>query len=381
VAAAVVAEKVAAATEELRHGRPVVLVDDLGRGGVGDIVFAAEFADADAVNLMIREAGGLVSVALPYGRCAELCLGPIGDGAELSSGGVPMVSIEAREGITTGISAADRARTIAVAADPASGPLDLVTPGHVMPLRARPGGLIERQSRVEASLYVTRAAGLRPAAALCEVVDRDGSLPTGAELEEWAAAHGVRTVPISAVYADCLERHGSPLLADQAEAGRQMRDVMGHFATGVAVITADGEAGPVGTTVNAITSVSLKPPLLLVCLAEDSETLAALRERGSFAVNLLTAEQRHHSDRFAIKGAASGAGEVEFGRHEIGLPFLPEALATIACGVEAIHPGGDHQIVVGEARAIWHGAPPAEPLLFYRGGYGRLHGAGVAADG
>ena len=130
---------------------------------------------------------------------------------------------------------------------------------------------------------------------------------------------------------------------------------------------------PVGTTANAISSVSLDPPLLLACLAKNSETLAAIRETGRFAVNILAAEQRHHSDRFAKKGAAVSAHEVEFDDHDFGVPILPGALATIVCEVEAIHAAGDHEIVIGDARHLYHREPGTEPLLFYRGSYSQLH--------
>ena len=122
-----------------------------------------------------------------------------------------------------------------------------------------------------------------------------------------------------------------------------------------------------------ISSVSLDPPLLLACLARSSETLAAVRESGRFAVNILAAEQRHHSDRFARKGSAVGADEVEFDDHEHGVPVLPGALATIACAVEAIYPAGDHEIVVGLAHHLEHREPGAKPLLFYRGAYSEIH--------
>jgi 3-hydroxy-9,10-secoandrosta-1,3,5(10)-triene-9,17-dione monooxygenase reductase component len=162
-------------------------------------------------------------------------------------------------------------------------------------------------------------------------------------------------------------------VAKPAEAGRLMRNVMGHFATGVSVVTArDGEGAPVGTTANAISSVSLDPPLLLACLARSSETLAAIRMSGSFAVNILAAEQRDHSDRFARKGEAVRSHEVEFAEHEHGVPVLPGALATIACTVESIYPAGDHEIVVGAARHLEHREPGAKPLLFYRGAYSEI---------
>ncbi|HEX4732548.1 MAG TPA: 3,4-dihydroxy-2-butanone-4-phosphate synthase [Solirubrobacterales bacterium] len=364
---------VASAAEELATGRMVLLRDDCERRGEGDLLVAAEFADAAAVNLMATEARGLVCLALSSERCRELGLEQIGNrGNHSSLGDSAMVSIEAREGVTTGISAGDRARTIAVAVDPASGPDDLVQPGHVFPLRARPGGVLERAGRTEAAVDLAGAAGLG-GGVLCQLMREDGHMATGEDLELFATRHGLAIVDVSAVVAH--RRAAEPAAtAEVAEAGRLMRDVMGHFATGVSVVTAREEGGaPVGTTANAVSSVSLDPPLLLACLANDSETMAAIRAGGRFAVNILAEDQRHHSDRFARKGEAVGAHEVDFDDHEIGVPVLPGALATIACEVEAIHPAGDHQIVVGEARHLDRREPATQPLLFYRGSYSQLH--------
>ena len=156
-----------------------------------------------------------------------------------------------------------------------------------------------------------------------------------------------------------------------------MRDVMGHFATGVSIVTArDGDGAPVGTTANAISSVSLDPPLLLACLARNSETLAAVRADGRFAVNILGDEQRHHSDRFAKKGEAVARPRGRVPRPRSRRADPAGALATIACEVEAIHPAGDHEIVIGHARHLEHRDPAREPLLFYRGPTRRLHDRG-----
>ncbi len=364
---------VALAADELAAGRMVLLRDDCERRGEGDVVIAADFADAQAVNFMATEARGLVCLALSTERCRELGLEQIGNRGNMSSlGDSAMVSIEAREGVTTGISAGDRARTIAAAVDPESGPEDLVRPGHVFPLRARPGGILERAGRTEAAVELAAVAGLRDAAVLCQVMREDGHMATGDDLELFAARHGLRVIDVSEVVEH--RRAAEPQAAAEAAAiGRRMRDVMGHFATGVSVVTARGEDGaPVGTTANAISSVSLDPPLLLACLARSSETLAAVRRSGRFAVNVLAAEQRHHSDRFARKGSAVGAHEVDFDDHDAGVPVLPGSLATIVCEVEAIHPAGDHEIVVGDARHLEHRDPGAEPLLFYRGSYTRI---------
>jgi 3,4-dihydroxy-2-butanone 4-phosphate synthase len=364
-------DPVSLAADELRAGRMVLLRDDTERAGEGDLLIAAQFADAEAINFMVTEARGLVCLALSTGRCAELGLEQIGNRGNSSSlGDSAMVSIEAREGVTTGISAADRAHTIAAAVDPASGPADLVRPGHVFPLRARPGGVLERAGRTEAAVELAEIAGLsRGGGVLCQVMREDGHMATGEDLDAFAVRHGLAILTVSDVVEN--RRAAQPdTAARQAETGRLMRDVMGHFATGVSVITArDGEGAPVGTTANAISSVSLDPPLLLACLARSSETLAAIRESGRFGVNILAADQRHHSDRFARKGEAVRSHEVEFHDPGHGVPVLPGALATIACRVEAIHPAGDHEIVVGLAHHLEHREPGARPLVFYRGSY------------
>jgi 3,4-dihydroxy-2-butanone 4-phosphate synthase len=372
VRTAATGDPVAIAVEELAAGRMVLLADDRERGGEGDLLVAAEFADAAAINLMTLEARGLVCLVLTAERCEELGLEQIGPrGNHSSLGDSSMISIEARVGVTTGISAADRARTIAVAVDPASGPEDLVRPGHVMPLRARRGGVLERPARIEAAVELATAAGLSGGAVLCQVMRDDGRMASGEDLEQLAEGHGLALLTVSEVVDH--RRAVEPAAAAPLDIGRLMRDAMGHFATGVSVVTARDPAGaPVGTTANAISSVSLDPPLLLACLARTSETLAAIRTGGRFAVNVLSADQRDHSDRFAKKGEAVRTHEVEWHDHDLGVPVLPGALATIACEVEAIHPAGDHEIVIGYARHLEHREPGARPLLFYRGAYSQL---------
>jgi 3,4-dihydroxy-2-butanone 4-phosphate synthase len=357
---------------DLAAGRMVVLCDDHDRGGEGDLLLAAEHAGAAEINFMAKEARGLICLALAAERADELGLTPIGTRGNSQLGEASLVSIEASAGVTTGISAADRARTIAVAVDPAAGAEDLVRPGHVFPLRARPGGVLEREGRVEAAVDLATAAGLRSAGVLCQLLRDDGRMARDEDLERFAARHGLAIVRVSEVVAHRrgLEPRPAPQVPDP---GRQMREVMGHFATGVTVVTARGADGAaVGTTANAISSVSLRPPLLLACLAEGSETLTAIRAGGRFAVNVLAKHQREHSDRFAAKGSAARPHEVDFEDHPLGVPVLPGALATVACEVEAIHPAGDHEIVVGAARSLARAEPGTEPLLFYRGAYSQL---------
>ncbi|HEY5334262.1 MAG TPA: 3,4-dihydroxy-2-butanone-4-phosphate synthase, partial [Solirubrobacterales bacterium] len=249
VRSAAAPDAVSLAAEELAAGRMVLLRDDCERRGEGDLLIAAEFADSAAVNFMATEARGLVCLALSTARCEQLGLEQIGNrGNQSSLGDSAMVSIEAREGVTTGISAADRARTIAVAIDPSAGPADLVRPGHVFPLRARPGGVLERPARIEAAVDLAREAGLGGAAVLCQVMRDDGRMALADDLEAFATRHGLLVLTVT----DVVERRRAATPAAPprpADTGRLMRDVMGHFATGVSVITArDADGAPVGTT-------------------------------------------------------------------------------------------------------------------------------------
>ncbi|MCW2994274.1 MAG: hypothetical protein JWQ18_1769 [Conexibacter sp.] len=153
---------------------------------------------------------------------------------------------------------------------------------------------------------------------------------------------------------------------------RDLRAAMGHFATGVAVVTAADAGGrPFGTTANAISSLSLDPPLVLACLRRESETLAALQATGRFAVNVLGAGQRELSDRFARRTAPDTWRGVAH-RLPDGVPVLHEAVATVECRVHEIADGGDHVIVIGRVVAAGHPDDHVEPLLFYRGAYAAL---------
>ena len=151
-----------------------------------------------------------------------------------------------------------------------------------------------------------------------------------------------------------------------------LRTAMGHFATGVAVVTAaDRDRRPFGTTANAISSLSLDPPLVLACLRRESETLGALRDTDRFAVNVLGADQRELSDRFARRTAPETWDGVAH-RLPDGVPVLDDAVATVECRVHEIADGGDHVIVIGQVVAVGHPESDVAPLLFYRGAYAAL---------
>lgn len=155
----------------------------------------------------------------------------------------------------------------------------------------------------------------------------------------------------------------------------ELREAMGYFATGVTVVTSVGADGePVGTTANAVTSLSLKPPLVLVCFDLNSSTLRAVRGHGAFAVNVLGRRQRHLSVNFARRGLAAVWDGVTHRRGPTGSPRLADVIAVIECTVEHAFPGGDHEIVIGRVRHVETSGEGAAPLLFWRGEYASVEG-------
>jgi 3,4-dihydroxy 2-butanone 4-phosphate synthase/GTP cyclohydrolase II len=188
---------VEAAIEDIRAGKFVVVVDDADRENEGDLTIAAQFATPDAINFMATHARGLICLCLTPERCDELGLRPMAENNEAPLQTAFTVSIEAREGVTTGISAADRSRTIQTAIDPNRGPTDLVHPGHVFPLRARPGGVLERTGQTEAAVDLARLAGLFPAGVVCEVMNEDGTMARVPDLAEFCEAHDVRMITVA----------------------------------------------------------------------------------------------------------------------------------------------------------------------------------------
>jgi 3,4-dihydroxy 2-butanone 4-phosphate synthase/GTP cyclohydrolase II len=185
------------ALEDIRRGRMVVVCDDESRENEGDLTMAAQFATPEAINFMAKEARGLICLALQPERCDELALDLMAAKNESPFQTAFTVSIEAREGVTTGISAADRARTIQVAIDPSSRPHDLVQPGHVFPLKAKDGGVLERAGQTEAAVDLARLAGLIPAGVICEVMNEDGTMARVRDLVPYCERHGLKMVTVA----------------------------------------------------------------------------------------------------------------------------------------------------------------------------------------
>jgi 3,4-dihydroxy 2-butanone 4-phosphate synthase / GTP cyclohydrolase II len=201
-------DTVEAAIQDIRDGRMVIVADDEDRENEGDLVCAASLITPAMINFMATHGRGLICVSLTAERADELDLRPMSDHNTEALGTAFTVSVDAaaRHGVTTGISAWDRAKTIQVALDPDSKPGDLRRPGHVFPLRARPGGVLRRVGQTEASVDLARLAGLPPAGVICEILNEDGTMARRPQLEEFAARHGLKFVTVAQIVAYRLQR-------------------------------------------------------------------------------------------------------------------------------------------------------------------------------
>jgi len=201
--------------EEIRRGHIVVLVDDEDRENEGDLIFAADFVTPEKINFLAKHGRGLICMPITAEHAHQLQLAPMTDKNRTVHGTNFTVAIEAAEGVTTGISAADRAHTIRVASRPHAKPSDLVHPGHVFPLVAAPGGVLMRAGHTEACCDLARLAGLNPAAVLCEVMNDDGTMARLPDLLPFAASHGLKVGTIAdlihyrAAHESMVERVGS----------------------------------------------------------------------------------------------------------------------------------------------------------------------------
>ena len=213
------------ALEDIRAGRMVILVDDENRENEGDLVLAAEKVTAEAVNFMVTHGRGLVCLTLTPEKVDELGLPQMSLSNQSPFQTAFTVSIEAREGVTTGISAADRATTILAAIRDGAGPRDLVVPGHIFPLRAKPGGVLARAGQTEGSVDLARLAGLKPAGVICEIMNDDGNMSRMPDLERFAGRHDLKIITVADIIA---YRLANELLVDLV-ARTKMPTSLGEF--------------------------------------------------------------------------------------------------------------------------------------------------------
>ncbi|MDE2335412.1 MAG: 3,4-dihydroxy-2-butanone-4-phosphate synthase [Rhodospirillales bacterium] len=225
--------------EEARQGRMFILVDDEDRENEGDLVVPAQFATPDAINFMARHARGLICLALTRHRVEQLHLPLMSASNGTRHQTAFTVSIEAREGVTTGISAHDRARTVAVAINPEAGPDDIVTPGHVFPLMAREGGALVRAGHTEAAVDIARLAGLNPAGVICEIMNDDGSMARLPDLVAFAQRHALKVGTIADLIA---YRRRTEKLVRRVQDGRLEHAIGGSWQVLVYASTVDDQA-------------------------------------------------------------------------------------------------------------------------------------------
>ena len=206
VAQAVKFAEIERSLRELRAGRMIVIADDEDRENEGDLVIAAEMVTPEAINFMATHARGLICLAMTGERLDQLELGPMVLHNTANLGTAFTVSIDARgRDVTTGISSYDRAQTIVAAVDPRTRPEDLARPGHVFPLRSRPGGVLARRGQTEASVDLARLAGLQHAAVICEIMNRDGSMARAFDLARFCEEHGFTMVTVAQLVCYRLE--------------------------------------------------------------------------------------------------------------------------------------------------------------------------------
>ena len=209
-----VEERFQRALEDIRLGRPVILVDDFDRENEADLIAAAETISVQTMALFIREGSGIVCLCLTDETLERLDLPQMVSTNESCFQTAFTVSIDARDGVTTGVSAQDRVKTIRAAVEPDAQPRDLVRPGHVFPLRAVPGGVLVRQGHTEGSVDLAVMAGMKPAAILCEITNPDGTMAKGGEVDEFAERHGLVMLSI----AELIDQHRNHAEICEAEA-------------------------------------------------------------------------------------------------------------------------------------------------------------------
>ena len=304
--------------EDLKNGKMVILVDEEDRENEGDLVMAADFITPEAINFMVTHARGLVCLTLTTERCEQLGLGMMASRNGSSFGTNFTVSIEAAEGVTTGISAADRAHTIKVAVDPNSTTMDLVSPGHIFPVRAVPGGVLIRAGHTEAGCDLTQMAGLHPASVICEILKPDGTMARLPDLMEFAKEHNLKIGTI----ADLIEYRSEHESMVVRLSERNLSTPWGEFravsymdkasgAPHIALVHGDIKPG------NEVL-VRVHEPVTMLDVLDTEDTshswgvasaLEAIKKADSGVMVMLNCDQAHSSAEVANQVASWGVAE------------------------------------------------------------------------
>ena len=317
---------------ELAAGRMVILIDDEDRENEGDLVLAADHVSPEAINFMAKHGRGLICLTLTRERCERLQLPPMASRNGTKHGTAFTVSIEAATGVTTGISAADRARTVQAAVAANATPADLVQPGHIFPLQAQDGGVLMRAGHTEAGCDLARMAGCSPAGVICEIMNDDGSMARLPDLEKFAAEHGLKIGTI----ADLIEYRARNESLIEVQAQRPLATRHGEFD---ALLFRDRTGGQHLAlrrgqwAADDAVLVRVHEPLSVLDLLENGagghswgvdEALGAIAEAGAGVAVLLNAGQEAESllGRFRCQQAAGPRGNMDLRTYGVGAQIL-----------------------------------------------------------
>ena len=308
------------AIAEIAAGRPVVVVDDEDRENEGDLVIPAQMATPDAVNFMAKHGRGLICLALTRERVEQLGLNLMEQRNSSRLETAFTISIESKEGVTTGISAPDRARTISVAIDPAKGAGDIQTPGHVFPLQARAGGVLVRTGHTEAAVDIARLAGLNPSGVVCEIMNEDGSMARRDDLIAFAQLHGLKIGMIADLIAyrlrhDRIVQRGAEMAFNSLHGGQFHMSVYTnriHHAEHVALVK--GEISPDEQTLVRMHALSVLDDVLgCTDAGKAGELQAAMAMIGREGKGVIVLIREPHptslSERVAARVAAARGEE------------------------------------------------------------------------
>eukprot|EP00003_Mantamonas_plastica_P017133 TRINITY_DN28560_c0_g1_i1.p1 TRINITY_DN28560_c0_g1~~TRINITY_DN28560_c0_g1_i1.p1 ORF type:complete len:385 (-),score=85.63 TRINITY_DN28560_c0_g1_i1:1141-2295(-) len=342
--------------EEARNGRMFILVDDEDRENEGDLVIPAQMATPDAINFMATHGRGLICLTLESERCDELGLTMMSAHNGTRHETAFTVSIEAKTGVTTGISAPDRARTVAVAIDPTAGRHDIVTPGHVFPLRARPGGVLVRAGHTEASVDIARLAGLNASGVICEIMSESGEMARLPELVEFAKKHNLKIAQI----ADLIRYRRKHEKVVQRKATTKIKSINGGefdmhlyvnnitYAEHIALVKGDiSDDAPVLTRVHALNV--LEDVLGDTQTGHHGQLAAAMRQIGEEGrgVVVLIREPRPNTLSSSIaKLIELNGGDGESLRQEIAKATDDADLRDYGVGAQILHDLGIRDMIL-----------------------------------